>query len=395
MEILGSYKACKNKMGKQKQENRMKNDIIKFVRNKDFRFEKNIGQGGTGKTVLIRDEIINELFVCKKYSPYYVEHKEKYFKNFVDEIKILHSLYHMNVVRIFNYYLYPELYTGYILMEFIEGIQIYEFIKNNPEKINSVFIQTIDGFRYLEENNILHRDIRPNNILVSATGVVKIIDFGFGKQIEFGDNFDKSISLNWRYSIPCEFSIQQYDFKTEVYFVGKLFEEIIKENSIENFAYPNLLNEMIIPVYEERIQSFFEVYRKTLSNSTETIDFTNVEKVVYQSFALSLENIYSKMSKDSEYNSNIDSIIMELENIYRNSLLEDIIQNPNKIGICFIKGEFFYNRNTEIYVETLKSFINILKAASTDKKKIILNNLWQRLDKVMRYTKIQSEDLPF
>jgi len=373
----------------------MKNDLIEFVRKKDFRFEKNIGQGGTGKTVLLKDEIINELFVCKKYSPYYVEHKEKYFKNFVDEIKILHSLYHLNVVRVFNYYLYPELYTGYILMEFIEGIQIYEFIKNNPERINNVFIQTIEGFRYLEENNILHRDIRPDNILVSAKGVVKIIDFGFGKQIEFGDDFDKSISLNWRYSIPSEFSKQQYDFKTEVYFVGKLFEEIIRENRIENFAYPKLLNEMIIPKYEDRILSFFEVYRKTLSNSTETIDFTKDEKVVYQSFAWSLENVYSKISDNSEYNSNIDSIIMELENIYRNSILEDLIQNPNKIGSCFVKGKFFYNRNTEIYVETLKSFINILKSVSLDKKKIILNNLWQRLDKVKRYERIQSDDLPF
>lgn len=373
----------------------MKNEIIEFVRQKDYRFEKNIGQGGTGKTVLLKDEIINELFVCKKYSPYYIEHKEKYFRNFVDEIKILHSLYHLNIVRVFNYYLYPELYTGYILMEFIEGIQIYEFIKNNPERINSIFIQTIDGFKYLEENNILHRDIRPDNILVSAKGIVKIIDFGFGKLIEFEDNFDKSISLNWRYSIPDEFSNQKYDFKTEIYFVGKLFEEIIKENGIENFAYSKLLNKMITPRYEDRTQSFFDVYRKILSDSTESIDFTDDEKAVYQNFAWNLESIFSKISDETEYNSNIDSIIMELENVYRNSLLEDFIQNPNNVASCFVKGAFYYNKRSDIRVETLKSFINILKSVSLDKKKIILNNLWQRLDKVNRYTKIKNEDLPF
>ncbi|NLE63026.1 MAG: protein kinase family protein, partial [Bacteroidales bacterium] len=70
----------------------MDKNIIEFVRTKDFRFINEIGQGGTGKTVLLKDEIIDETFVCKKYSPYYEEHKELFFKNFVDEIKILHKI---------------------------------------------------------------------------------------------------------------------------------------------------------------------------------------------------------------------------------------------------------------------------------------------------------------
>ena len=41
---------------------------------------------------------------------------------------------------------------------------------------------------HLEEKNILHRDIRPNNILVSNAGLVKVIDFGFGKTIDFSDS---------------------------------------------------------------------------------------------------------------------------------------------------------------------------------------------------------------
>lgn len=373
----------------------MKSSIIEFLRKKDFRFESNIGQGGTGKTVLLKDELIDELFVCKKYSPYYESDKEKYFKNFVDEIKILHSLFHLNVVRVFNYYLYPESHTGYILMEYIKGIQIYDFIKNNPDRINSIFTQTVDGFRYLEENNILHRDIRPDNILISEKGVVKIIDFGFGKKIEFGDNFGKSISLNWRYSIPTEFSLELYDFKTEVYFVGKLFEEIIKENNIENFTYTQILNEMINPKYDERIHSFFDVSREILSDSSNSIYFTYEEKQVYQIFAGRLEEIFSKICDDSEYISNFDTIIMELETIYRNSILEDEIQNPNKIASCFIKGQYFYNKNIRFHLDTLESFIQMMKSCSFDKKKIVLNNLWQRLDKIKRYPKEPNYDLPF
>ena len=78
---------------------------------------------------------------------------------------------------VFNYYLYPEQLTGYILMEFVDGEEIHGFMKNNPEKVNDIFLQTINGFKYLENIEVLHRDIRPQNILVSSDGIVKIIDY--------------------------------------------------------------------------------------------------------------------------------------------------------------------------------------------------------------------------
>src|SRR5690625_833004 len=120
----------------------MKDRIIEFLRSKDYTFIKEIGQGGTGKTVLLKDETIDESFVCKKYSPFCEEHKDFYFKNFVDEIKILYKIYHRNIVRIFNYYLYPSQNTGYILMEFVEGKNVQVFAEENPHLISDLFEQT-------------------------------------------------------------------------------------------------------------------------------------------------------------------------------------------------------------------------------------------------------------
>jgi len=79
-------------------------EIVKFIRSKDFILVKSLGQGACGKTVLLKDDIITEYFVCKKYSPYHSKHKEQLFKNFVQEIKLLHLIYHENIVRVFNYY---------------------------------------------------------------------------------------------------------------------------------------------------------------------------------------------------------------------------------------------------------------------------------------------------
>lgn len=127
----------------------MDKKIIESVRSKDFKYISEIGQGGTGRTVLLHDEIIDESFVCRKYSPLYAAHEEMFFDNFVDEIKILHRLYHKNVVRIFNYYLYPDKKTGYILMEHINREDIKVHISSNPHLLNDTFVQVINGFTYL------------------------------------------------------------------------------------------------------------------------------------------------------------------------------------------------------------------------------------------------------
>lgn len=66
-------------------------EIVKFLKTKDYLLLRDIGKGGTGNTKLIRDETIEEDFVCKKYSPYYPEHKPLYYNNFVGEIKILYK----------------------------------------------------------------------------------------------------------------------------------------------------------------------------------------------------------------------------------------------------------------------------------------------------------------
>lgn len=267
---------------------------IQFLRSKDFKFVKDIGQGGLGKTVLLRDDLINEEFVCKKYSPIYEDIKEEYFSNFVEEIKLLYLLHHKNIVRIFNYYLYPEKTTGYILMEFINGSEIHVYIKNNPEKINDIFLQTIQGFKYLENIKILHRDIRPQNILISNEGIVKIIDFGFGKKISFDDSFDKSISLNWRFSPPLEFEDRIYDFRTEVYFIGKLFEELIKDNHIEHFAYSEVLLNMIKHDAQERIKSFFDILRTIEGKGNFEFEFSEKEIETYRFFADGIKSITSR-----------------------------------------------------------------------------------------------------
>ena len=107
-------------------------DIIPFVKQKDYiMVNNNLGGGSFGKTVLLQDPFIDELFVAKKYEPEYEDIRKQFYKNFLDEIKILYKLNHRNIVRIYNYYAYENIFTGFILMEYIDGEDIGNFIKNS------------------------------------------------------------------------------------------------------------------------------------------------------------------------------------------------------------------------------------------------------------------------
>lgn len=370
------------------------NETIKFVRQKDYKFIKDIDQGGTGKTILIKDELLDTSFVCKKYEPADERDRLTYFKNFVEEIKLLHLLYHQNIVRVFNYHLYPKQVTGYIVMEFVDGNDIESYLKENPDKINSVFIQTIEGFKYLEQNKILHRDIRPKNILVTNDCIVKIIDFGFGKKIEFGNEFGKSITLNWYYTVPNEFKDRIYDFKTEVYFIAKLFESIIMENMISSFQYKGVLKEML-KSYNDRVNSFFEVSRMIIEGTTSYIDFDENEKEVYRDFAASLQTVFSVIFEDTKYATDVDKIIKALEKTYQDSVLEEYIQNVVDVTRCFVIGAYRYRNNVQFESIVLHRFLELMKGFSVEKQKIVLNHLWKRLDTIARSIPDPVDDLPF
>lgn len=376
----------------------MSDNVIEFVRKRNYLLVKELGQGACGKTVLLKDDVIDELFVCKKYSPYYEEHKQEFFSNFLREIKLLHDVYHQNVVRIFNYHIYPEKLTGYILMEYIDGTDLDDYAKENPEKLADVFNQTIRGFCHLETRNILHRDIRPMNLMVNKDGTVKIIDLGFGKRVEISDDFEKSISLNWWCEPPNEFATSNYNFGTEVYFVGKLFEKTIQNLAIEDFQYRSVLRKMCQAEPANRFSSFLDVEREILANKLAEIDFWGQELSNYRDFANALTKHVAKIENGTKYFDDHEKIISKLEATYRNLMLEDVAPNCAPILRCLLNGGFRFHKDG-FKVSCLKDFLSLLKSSNEEKRRIILANLQSRLDAIDRYETSKFDafdnDIPF
>ncbi len=376
----------------------MSDNVIEFVRKRNYVLVRELGQGACGKTVLLRDDVIDELFVCKKYEPFYEEHKQELFDNFLREIKLLHDVYHQNVVRVFNYHLYPERLTGYILMEYVDGSDLDDYVRENPGALSDIFNQAISGFCHLESRNILHRDIRPMNLMVAVDGTVKIIDLGFGKKVEIADDFDKSISLNWWCEPPDEFLEKNYNFATEVYFVGKLFEKVIQELSIEDFPYRSVVRKMCQISPENRFASFRDVEREVLLNKLTEVEFFGQELNSYRAFANELTEHIAKIENGTKYTDDHEKILAKLELAYRNFMLEDEAPDCAPVLRCFFSGGFKYHKSG-FEVSCVKNFISLMRSAGDEKRRIILANIQSRLDAIGRYGNRKfsdfDDDIPF
>lgn len=372
----------------------MDKDIVHFLRKRDYVMKQELGHGACGKTVLLWDEQLDTHFVCKKYSPYSENHRQELYLNFIREIKLLHKIHHTNIVRVFNYYLYPELQAGYILMEYVQGTDIEKYLHQNPEQTNEVFLQVIEGFCYLEANNILHRDIRPLNILVGNDGIVKIIDLGFGKRILQPADFDKSITLNWWCDTPAEFADSIYNFSSEVYFVGKLFEKLIQENSIEHFQYMSILSKMCHWSLQYRTPSFFEIQKEIHNNRFLEIEFSSDELFCYREFASAVNDAISKIEFGTKYIDDLERTKTQLDATYRTCMLEELIPDSATVLRCIINGAYYY-RKANFPVSALKNFVRFLKSSTIEKQRIVFANLHTRLDAIERYSNNSDDDIPF
>ncbi len=108
-----------------------------------------------------------------------------------------------------------------------------------------------------------------------------------------------------------------------------------------------------------------------------------------------LIDIYASFENGIEYISNVDQILQNLEDAQLNSYLEDYVHNNLLIASAFIKGNFKYKKYTGFSTIYLNNFIEFLKPLSKEKQRIVLNNIWQRLDNIKRTYPEPVDDLPF
>jgi beta-lactam-binding protein with PASTA domain/tRNA A-37 threonylcarbamoyl transferase component Bud32 len=143
-----------------------------------------VGGGGMALVYKARDTLLNRHVAVKVLRQQYV-HDEEFIRRFRREAQSAASLSHPNVVSIYDVGQDGE--THFIVMEYIEGSNLNDIIKaqaplQTAEAVH-IAMQICDALDHAHTNGIIHRDIKPHNILIGKNGRVKVTDFGIARAI--------------------------------------------------------------------------------------------------------------------------------------------------------------------------------------------------------------------
>src|SRR5438067_2270142 len=143
-----------------------------------------LGSGGMGEVYLAEDERLGRLVALKTLPLYFVSDSERMWR-FQTEARAASALNHTNILTVYEVGEADD--THFIATEYIEGQTIRELIQSENLTVGEVFdivIQLVSGLSAAHAAGIVHRDIKPDNIMRRKDGVVKILDFGIAKLIE-------------------------------------------------------------------------------------------------------------------------------------------------------------------------------------------------------------------
>ncbi|KAI9293776.1 Pkinase-domain-containing protein, partial [Neoconidiobolus thromboides FSU 785] len=143
-----------------------------------YQLIRTLGQGNYGQVYLVKDIMSNQkvTFPLKKIARSYDLKRDKWVER---EIQICLLLNHPNIIHIKTYFKDEEYY--YLIFEYIEGNSLATLLKKKKLKskqINLYLFQLLDAITYCHYHSIVHRDLKIENIMITNTSQLKVIDFG-------------------------------------------------------------------------------------------------------------------------------------------------------------------------------------------------------------------------
>ena len=188
----------------------------------NFLLEKQLGQGGMGAVYLGCDVTLNRVVAVKVLRPELVS-DQKFMATFLREAEITASLNHPNIVQVYAFGQHEGVY--YMVVEYIAGGSLDDKISKlgritELEGIE-IGIAVARGLECaLERGGLIHRDIKPGNILFNSSNTPKVVDFGLSLSMETTDHFDGEIWGTPYYVAPEKLEREQETFCSDLYSLG-------------------------------------------------------------------------------------------------------------------------------------------------------------------------------
>jgi|GEM_PF-2387082 len=208
-----------------------------------YTIEQVIGDGGFGITYYVRHNVLGHYFAIKEFfisgyctripqsydvSPQRINETayEKYLYKFIEEAQILAKLNHPNIVKVTD--IFQENNTAYMVMPYVSGKTLQQIVNEkgrlNYEKAVNYVAQLSEAISYIHRRDILHRDIKPDNVIITEDDKAILIDFGSARAF-FSDKAQQHTAIYTKGYAPLE----QYSFDgkksacSDIYSLGAVF----------------------------------------------------------------------------------------------------------------------------------------------------------------------------
>ena len=198
-----------------------------------YRVERKLGVGGMGMVLQARDLSLNdELIALKLLFPHLVKDRT-IFERFRNEVLIARKLTHPNIARTYDFGQADE-GIFYISMEYVEGSSLNARMQQHQDKILPfgeilwVLHEVCQGLAYAHSQGVIHRDLKPDNILISHTGQVKLADFGLARSLTHEHALTKTGEAVGTplYMSPEQIQNEKVNAKTDIYSIGIIAFEL-------------------------------------------------------------------------------------------------------------------------------------------------------------------------
>ncbi|XP_049826543.1 cyclin-dependent kinase-like 1 isoform X2 [Aethina tumida] len=186
-----------------------------------------VGEGSYGVVLKCRHRETDQIVAVKKFLE--TEEDATIRKMALREIRMLKRLKHENLVTMIEVFRYKKRF--YLVFEYLEGTVLDELDKIQgglgDERSRERIFQVARAISYCHSNHIIHRDVKPENVLVSSLGVVKLCDFGFARHVSNSEVCTEYVATRWYRAPELLVGDPNYGAPVDIWAIGCLFAEMV------------------------------------------------------------------------------------------------------------------------------------------------------------------------
>ncbi|CAH9099357.1 unnamed protein product [Cuscuta epithymum] len=227
-----------------------------------------VGEGSFGKVYKGRRKYTGQT-VAMKFIPKHGK-SDKDIHNLRQEIEILRKLKHENIIEMLDSFESPQEFC--VVTEFAQG-ELFEIIEDDKclpeEQVQAIAKQLVRALHYLHSNRIIHRDMKPQNILIGSGSIIKLCDFGFARAMSTNTVVLRSIKGTPLYMAPELVREQPYNHTADLWSLGVILYELFvgQPPFYTNSVYALVRHIIKDPVkYPDNMSANFKSFLKGLLN---------------------------------------------------------------------------------------------------------------------------------